>query len=108
MTKARNYPCYRIDRKNPLILENAGWHFSYLAPVSDVMEKIANFSHQELNTPAINNPERIEAEIARLVAGGEVSFGAVGRYRGQRCALDSSFPLILQKPDEGYTKFILE
>jgi len=108
MTKARTYPWYRIDRKNPLILENAGWHFSYLAPVSGIMEKIANFSHQELNIAAINNAGTIEQEIGRLIAGEEVSFGAVGRYHGRPVRIDQSFPEALQDPDEACQAFILD
>ena len=108
MTKARTYPWYRIDRKNPLILENAGWHFSYLAPVSGIMEKIASFSHQELNIAAINNAGTIEEEIRRLIQGGTVSFGAVGRYHGRPVRIDRTFPGALQDPDEACQAFILD
>ena len=32
-------------------IDDAGWHFSYLADLSGIRRKIAAFSHQELNTP---------------------------------------------------------
>jgi beta-1,4-mannosyl-glycoprotein beta-1,4-N-acetylglucosaminyltransferase len=108
MTKARTYPWYRIDRKNPIILESAGWHFSYLAQISGIMEKIANFSHQELNIAKINNAGNIEREIRRLIAGEELSFGAVGRYYGQPVRIDGSFPDALRLPDEACRAFILD
>jgi hypothetical protein len=34
------------------LIANAGWHFSYLADVTGIREKIGAFSHQEFNTPA--------------------------------------------------------
>jgi hypothetical protein len=33
-------------------IDNAGWHFSYLADLKGIKRKIAAFSHQEFNTPA--------------------------------------------------------
>src|SRR5882672_2814898 len=33
-------------------IDNAGWHFSYLADLTGIKQKIAAFSHQEFNTPA--------------------------------------------------------
>ena len=33
------------------ILENSGWHFSYMMDENLIKNKIKSFSHQELNTP---------------------------------------------------------
>lgn len=40
------------DRSIPArILENAGWHFSYMMNETQISDKIKSFSHQEFNTP---------------------------------------------------------
>ena len=48
------------DRK---IIENAGWHFSYLMSPDDISKKIQAFSHQEFNLPRYTNIESIKEAI---------------------------------------------
>jgi beta-1,4-mannosyl-glycoprotein beta-1,4-N-acetylglucosaminyltransferase len=48
------------------ILNDAGWHFSYMGGVSKVIEKLENFSHSELDTEAFKNAERIRKNIASM------------------------------------------
>jgi beta-1,4-mannosyl-glycoprotein beta-1,4-N-acetylglucosaminyltransferase len=38
---------------------NGGWHFTYFGEADKIREKIANFSHQEINTLEINNIDNI-------------------------------------------------
>ena len=42
------------------IVQDGGWHFSYLMDNDGILEKLASFSHQELNTPAIRNAINID------------------------------------------------
>jgi len=42
------------------IIENAGWHFSYLGGAKKVSEKINAFAHQETNTQEINNLKHLQ------------------------------------------------
>jgi beta-1,4-mannosyl-glycoprotein beta-1,4-N-acetylglucosaminyltransferase len=42
------------------IIKNSGWHFSYLGGAKKISEKINAFSHQETNTPDINNLTHLE------------------------------------------------
>ncbi len=44
-------------------LENAGWHWSYLGGVEAIMNKLNSFSHQEVNTPKLNNEEVLKNKI---------------------------------------------
>lgn len=41
------------------VLEDGGWHFSYIGGVEAIMKKIQSYSHQEFNTPEFNNKDRI-------------------------------------------------
>ena len=43
--------------------ERGGWHLSYFGGPEKIVQKIKSFSHQEYNSPEINNTERIEDRI---------------------------------------------
>jgi Glycosyltransferase family 17 len=45
------------------LIDDAGWHFSYLADLDGVKRKIAAFSHQEFNTPMFLNSINIEETV---------------------------------------------
>jgi beta-1,4-mannosyl-glycoprotein beta-1,4-N-acetylglucosaminyltransferase len=50
-----------ILRHNPIdkVIEDGGWHFSYIGGVEKIRQKIFSFSHQEFNNPDYNTPEKI-------------------------------------------------
>ena len=45
--------------------ENAGWHFSYMGGVEKIQEKLNSFSHQEVNTPLLNNEEVLKYKLEK-------------------------------------------
>jgi beta-1,4-mannosyl-glycoprotein beta-1,4-N-acetylglucosaminyltransferase len=47
------------DRATQL-LHNGGWHFSYLASIEGIIEKIGASAHQEYNRPEWKDPERVK------------------------------------------------
>lgn len=47
---------------------NSGWHFSYFGGSSKIIEKIENFSHQELNHEQYKNSEKINNTITNGTA----------------------------------------
>lgn len=51
------------DQKSSYVIKNGGWHFSYLGGYTNIVKKIKSFSHQELNTPDINNLHRLKFNI---------------------------------------------
>src|SRR6056297_1042935 len=51
------------EMKAPLVPLRGGWHMSYFGDVEFIRTKLNSFSHQNLNTPQINNPEHIQAAI---------------------------------------------
>lgn len=41
----------------------AGWHFSYMGGVDVIRRKLSSFSHHELDTPEMNNPDHIRSQM---------------------------------------------
>lgn len=85
------------------VIENGGWHFSYVGNMDYIVDKIGAFSHQEYNTEYIKNRDRIADKIAK----GEDLFGRNLTY--SFADLDESFPRhILENKkyytDKGYIK----
>ena len=62
--KFKKYPFWRIDKTRDLqIIENGGWHFSYLQSPENLSKKISSFSHGEHNKPEFVNSKNIEEKI---------------------------------------------
>ena len=45
------------------VIDNGGWHFSYLKKPIDIKKKIESFAHSELNKEKFKNIENIEKNI---------------------------------------------
>ncbi len=56
----------RIRFYRPVKIENAGWHFSSMGGHESVIEKLAAFSHSELDTPENRDKQLREKEIELL------------------------------------------
>ena len=61
---------------NDRIINNAGWHFSYLGGIESIINKLESFSHQELNTEDIKNKDR----LAKILEQGLDLFGRDIKY----------------------------
>ena len=62
--KFKKYPFWRIDKiKDLQIIQNGGWHFSYLQSPELLVKKINSFSHGEHNTSEFNIEEKIKQKI---------------------------------------------
>ena len=94
--KFKKYPFWRIDKpKNLQIIENCGWHFSYLQKAENISKKIKSFSHGEFNKDHIINEENIKTKIEK----GEDIFER--EHKIKKIEMDSSFPeYILKNKDK--------
>ena len=75
--------CLRLSfRENKLNHYNdeIGWHFSFFGNIDDIINKINNFSHQEMNRPEYNNADYILKEI--INNGNAVDFFTVNWNKG--------------------------
>lgn len=63
-------------RKDVLLLDNAGWHFSYLGGVDAIVQKIEAFADAEFNLSKFKNREKIYQSIlqGKDIYGRELAF----------------------------------
>ena len=53
-----------FNDKQPQLIENGGWHFSFLKNSESIKKKINSYSHQEYNIDEFTNIKKIEEKIA--------------------------------------------
>ena len=87
--KFKEYPFWRIDKKNIQIIKG-GWHFSYLQTPDQILKKIRSFSHGEFNNDKISL-KKIEEKILN-----------------SEDIVDRGFSLQKVELDESYPKYILD
>ena len=88
--KFKNYPFWRIDKKNLQII-NGGWHFSFLQSPEEIAKKIKSYSHGEFNTEENVNINKINQKIKN-------SIDIFNRgYQLKKIDIDSSFPEYVYK-----------
>jgi len=58
-TRSPSYIRIQDRRESVNVLPNAGWHCTNFSSCQDIKRKIDSFSHQDLNTPEINNLNHI-------------------------------------------------
>ena len=88
--KFKNYPFWRIDKKNLQII-SGGWHFSFLQSPEEIAKKIKSYSHGEFNTEENVNINKINQKIKN-------SIDIFNRgYQLKKIDIDSSFPEYVYK-----------
>jgi len=82
------------------VIENGGWHFSYLGGIDAIRTKIASWSHQELNTPEVRAAESLMYNIENNLD----IFGRGNAYcLGE---LDASYPEYVRRHRFRYRRLI--
>ena len=84
--KVKNYSFLRFFKINWNIIENGGWHFSFLMYPEDIKKKIKSFAHAELN----KNEYLDLAKIKKSISEGKDLFNREQKY--SKVDLDKSFP----------------
>ena len=97
--KFKEYPFWRIDKKNLQIIEG-GWHFSFLQTPQQILTKIKSFSHGEFNNETIN-----EKSIEEKIIKNQDVFNRGIKLK--KIDLDSSFPDYILKNKSKYLKWII-
>ena len=101
--KIKTYPWWRLDKyPRPYIIEDGGWHFSFLYDTDGIIKKVSSFQHTEFETDKIKNKEYIENKIKN----GEDIFNR--NYKFQSIKIDSRFPEYIQNHKTKYTKWIVD
>ena len=84
--KVKNYSFFNIFKINWNIIENGGWHFSFLMNPKDIKKKIKSFAHEEFNKDEFLNISKIN----KCIAEGKDLFNREQKY--SKIDLDKSFP----------------
>ena len=99
--KNLKYGFWRIDKEKDLqIIENGGWHFSYLLTPLEIRKKIKTFAHTELNKKKFTNLKNIKYCIKNL----KDLFHRKIKYR--KVQIDSSYPKYIIKNKKKLSKWI--
>ena len=82
------------------LINNGGWHFSFLKDPDSIRKKIFSYSHQEYNTEEFTNISLIKNKISK----GEDLFSRNIKYK--KVNIDESFPNYIIKNKEKFKKWI--
>jgi len=101
--KNLNYPFWRIDKEKSLqLIENGGWHFTYLMSPENIKKKIQSSAHTEFNKQEFKNEKIIKNNIENL----RDPFGRKLRYK--RVKIDNTFPDYFLNNLKYYENWILK
>ena len=100
--KFKHYPFWRLDKpRNLQIIENGGWHFSFLQTPENISQKIKSFAHGEFNNPNLSSLENIESKIImqKDVLDRNIVY--------KKVQIDSSFPKYITDNQEKFKEWII-
>jgi len=72
--------------RQPQIICDGGWHFSFLKSPKDISKKIKSYSHSEFNKPEFTDEKKIEERIKNRVDIFDRN------YKYEKMELDDTFP----------------
>ena len=90
--------------RNMNVVNDAGWHFSYLGGPEKIAYKIESFSHSEFDNDNIKNRDRIKDRVNK----GIDLFDRPGRPRQIYTQIDKSFPEYLRSNIDKFNHLIKE
>ena len=99
--KTKRKPFWKIFSKKIQIINNGGWHFSFLKDPESIRNKIISYSHQEYNTKEFTNTDLIKKKISM----GEDLFQRKIKYK--KIEIDDSFPEYIFKNKGKFKDWIL-
>jgi len=88
-----------VSKLNGIVLENAGWHFSYLGGAENIRFKIESFSHQEFNNSFVKNKILENLKNNRDIFDRDIHFKPV--------SIDDSFPTFIVNNQYKYEHLII-
>ena len=84
---------------NPQVIENGGWHFSFVISPEDISIKMKAYGHGELNTKQFTNINYIKERINN-------SLDVFSDTKLKKVKIDETYPEYMQKNIEKYKKFL--
>jgi len=99
--KVKKYSFFKFYKIKWNIVQNGGWHFSYIMSPKEISEKIKSFSHAEYNLDKYTNIKIIEDRLSK----GLDLFERNQSYK--KVELDLSFPKPLFENINKFNKWVL-
>ena len=99
--KVKPYSIFNFYRIKWNIIENGGWHFSFLMTPEDIVQKIKSFAHSEYNNEYFKDLKRINEAIKN----NKDIFDRNQNYI--KVNLDSSFPKFIINNVNKYNNWII-
>ena len=97
------YPFWRFDKeRNIQLIENGGWHFTYLMEAKEIAKKIENMAHTEFNKDSFKDLEKIKYKIDNLID----PFGR--NLNLKKVRIDENFPEYLRNNKDLFKDWILK
>ena len=88
--------------RQPQLIYEGGWHFSFLKEPEDISKKIKSYSHSEYNKSEFTDEKKIEARIQNRVDIFDRNF----KYK--RINLDDTFPKYILENLSKYNNWIIQ
>lgn len=88
--------------ENVKIIQNAGWHFSYLGGVDAIVEKISRVCHLEFTLDKYKDRKR----LMQLIESGKDLYGRGDRFFG--IEIDDSYPQYIKNNQEKYQHLVFK
>jgi beta-1,4-mannosyl-glycoprotein beta-1,4-N-acetylglucosaminyltransferase len=84
------------------LINDGGWHFTWMFSLENIIKKIQSTAHQEYNKPEYKDPEHIKT----MIRSGRDFHKPYSRYALQN--IDGQFPEYLRGNQEIFSEFILK
>ena len=100
--KIKKKPFWKIfSDKQPQLIGESGWHFSFLKDPETIQKKINSYAHQEFNTPEFKDIKNIKERIENRVDlfNRNINYNVV--------ELDNSFPDYILKNKDKFKEWIV-
>ena len=100
--KIKKKPFWKIfSEKQPQLIEESGWHFSFLKDPVTIQKKINSYAHQEFNTSDFKDIKNIKERIENKVDlfDRKISYDVV--------ELDNSFPDYILKNKNKFKEWLV-
>ena len=98
--KIKKNPFWKIFSNKIQLIDDGGWHFSFLKEPNSIRNKIISYSHQEYNKKEFTDIDLIKKKIEK----GEDLFSRKIKYK--KVEIDQSFPNYIIVNKEKFKKWI--
>ena len=99
--KIKKKPFWKVFNNKIQVINNGGWHFSFLKDPESIRNKIKSYSHQEYNTEEFTDTNLIKKKISQ----GEDLFQRNIKYK--KITIDNTFPEYIIKNKEKFKDWIV-